>query len=151
MIPKVPQETPRGLQRLQKEQKMCPKCSQVMPERPPKGFWYEGVAGDAPQALSIRPPPWGRPCRTSGRRAFSSILSLQGLGAFRRARSDRGLFYNSCAKNVAKSVLNALCCGLPTSYATYTARQPDFQTIFFQFPTFQISKINVFRRECRHF
>ena len=46
----------------------------------------EGVAGDAPQALSIRPPPRGRPCWMSVMRALARILSLQGLRAFRRTR-----------------------------------------------------------------
>ena len=46
----------------------------------------EGVAGDAPQALSIRPPPRGRPCWTSVMRASARILSLQDPRALRRAR-----------------------------------------------------------------
>ena len=54
-----PKRLPEGAK---KTKKMHPKCPHVMPERPPKGLWCEGVAGDAPQALSIRPPPRGLPC-----------------------------------------------------------------------------------------
>ena len=100
-------------------------------------------------------PLGGDRVRMSGRRAFSSNLEPPGpprippsaLGQLRLS----ALLGPVGPKNVAKSVLNALCCGLPTSYATYTACQPDFQTIFFKFPTFQISKINAFNREGRYF
>ena len=100
-------------------------------------------------------PLGGDRVRMSGRRAFSSNLEPPGPprippGASTQLRHP-ALLGPVGPKNVAKSVLNALCCGLPTSYATYTACQPDFRTIFFKFPTFQISKINVFNREGRHF
>ena len=93
--PKCRKKTSKGLQKRQIEQKMSPKWPQVMPERTPKGLWCEGVAGDAPQALSIRPPHlWGfRPCKTITSNQHSLIIDLKpshGPRAFRRAAARAG-------------------------------------------------------------